>query len=266
QLQTTNKYAVLEDAKDGDVQGKQLAIIEEMALGAVQSDPKSPGKGKNGAVQNNQQQVTTFTGRLNPAAQEFNPNSAGIESTNGGANGKEIPMGRETTSQWVKRAFKANDVGTNTSCQEIPSQDTMVDRELANNPEIQANDIPVLKVGERDQRIGGRLWSDQRKIDSEEDEVPLGAQPDKEPIHEDKEEEEQSVNGNAIVTTNNADVAPIPGRTAEIEVTQDRQEEQNIQGNIEEAVRIDAVDPGGTGRTNDAEELASMEKDKGMQA
>lgn len=133
---------------------------------------------------------------MNPAAPAFNPNSVGIESTNGAVDTspkgseKAAHKSKESTSKWVQKAFKGTagvrTVGVNTSCQDIPSHDTLVDKELAQNPANQTdeNNFPNLK--ERVQWSGGRLWSEQREVDSDEEEVPDGAPIDEEHVLEDK--------------------------------------------------------------------------------
>ncbi|OIT38083.1 hypothetical protein A4A49_60368, partial [Nicotiana attenuata] len=259
QVQTSNKFAALEEEENGDEQGKQLA----MALVAVQSSPKSPAGGNHGTVQHHQQQIFNTARKLNPAAPEFNLNSAGIGSTNGGADsntrggGQEEIRGKESTAQWVQRAFNGNaggiTVGVNTSCQDIPSQDTLVDKELASNPEIQTNDTVFPKVNEKVQWSGGKLWSNLREEDSDADEVPLGAQADEEPMHEEKEDEKQSVNGNAIITFDNkADDNSTKANTESKEqaVIKNIQDKAGSHGECvqnAEGIGIDAVDPGGTG-------------------
>lgn len=66
------------------------------------------------------------TGKLN-AATAFNPNTTGIEVAKEGAS--TTPKGiKESTTQWVNRAFRVHNVTTNQSYQEIlfQSLDTSV--------------------------------------------------------------------------------------------------------------------------------------------
>lgn len=79
-----------------------------------------------------------------------------------------------------------------------------MDNELAKTPQIESaggktkNDF--LEVNEIAQWSGGRLWSNQIEEDSDEGEVSEGVPADEEPIEDDQKGEEQSVNGNPIVT------------------------------------------------------------------
>lgn len=197
QVQVANKFAVLEVIDEEDEPGNQLALVEASAT------PKAPGNG-------NQDERQKHTGNLNPAAPAFTPNSSGIGSANDRVNtspkgkAKEIHKTKESTAQWVERTFNTKtgegSVGINISYQDIPSQDTMVDKELAKSPALpDGTKFPTLQ--ERVQWRGGRLWSDQREEDSEADEVPEGAKVDEEPVVEEQEEEEQSVNDHPTAIT-----------------------------------------------------------------
>lgn len=166
-----------------------MALIDKVQK-VIQLDKVSPvrGGGNPGTTQKLQHQTGNTAENLNRVAPEFYLNSADFGSTNGRAESnirgsdKEVTGGKESTAQWVQRAFNVNaggiTVGVNTFCQDFPSQDTLVEKELANNPEIQTNDTIFLKVTDRVQWSGGRLWSNQREEDSDADEVPLGAQID----------------------------------------------------------------------------------------
>lgn len=87
-------------------------------------------------------------------------------------------MQRESTSQWVNTTF-GQDVTTNQSCQEIPSQNV---------------DSTATSELDRIQVDASKLWSDQAEEDSEEGEY--GFESDEEGPMEDQEQEveEQSVN------------------------------------------------------------------------
>ncbi|OIT29161.1 hypothetical protein A4A49_65754, partial [Nicotiana attenuata] len=258
QVQTSNKFAALEEAGSGDVQGKELAIIEEAATGAAaQTNPKSPVTEKQDTVQQQLQNKGNAARVLNPAALDFNMNSAGIGSTNGGGVANRKGNGKlenkESTAQWVQRAFQGNEVdklvGINTSCQDIPSQDTLVERDLSNKPEIQTKENLNQKLNEKIQWSGGKLWSEQREIDSDEDEVPIGAQHDEEPMYEDKEEEEQSINDKSINTTTSKDDIIQPKEkngATEIKDTKGMKEQLPTSGKAGEGRGSDTVDPGGT--------------------
>ncbi|OIT04318.1 hypothetical protein A4A49_65124, partial [Nicotiana attenuata] len=224
----------------------------QIATGEIKYTPKSTATGKYDVVKQQQQQAGHTVGKLNPTAPEFNINSAGVGSTNGGTETK-LHRYNESTAEWVQRAFLGttgeNIVGINTSYQEIPSQDTLVDMELGNNPEIQTKEKFLSKVNERVQWSGGKLWSDQREIDPEENDVPAGAQHDEEPVHEDKEEEEKNVNGEASVAiSNKEDAAATKEKNDAVEklATKEPQEENSSQVNPAEGVGTGAVDPGGT--------------------
>lgn len=73
----------------------------------------------------------------------------------------------------MQRTFTANAAATNTSCQEIPSQDTRREGELAKKSvKVQASDIgsEMFKDNDRVQWSGGRLWANQIEEDTEEGE------------------------------------------------------------------------------------------------
>nr|XP_009800037.1 PREDICTED: uncharacterized protein DDB_G0287625-like [Nicotiana sylvestris] len=146
-------------------------------------------------------------GKLNPAAQVFHLKSSRISSTNGVVNGKEASKAKNDTAQWVERSFKNKTgegiVKINKPCQENPSQDTLVNKVLNKTPNSHAEGSKSATFKERVQGCGGRLWDTQREYDSEENEVPLGAQADEEPNEKDKEEDEQSVNGEPHANDNN---------------------------------------------------------------
>ncbi|OIT07880.1 hypothetical protein A4A49_07314 [Nicotiana attenuata] len=108
------------------------------------------------------------------------------------------------------------------------------------------------KVNEMVQWVGGRLWSDQREEDSDAEEVPVGAPVDEEPMYAEQEEEEQSVNGDRIVTINNntdgnTNKADAEGKDKE--TNNDNLEATGTDGNYAdnaEGIGTNAGDPGGT--------------------
>nr|XP_009759677.1 PREDICTED: uncharacterized protein LOC104212169 [Nicotiana sylvestris] len=170
-VQVANKFAILQGMDEEEEHVSQLAMVVANATtnsSALHNQASMKQKPKN--MVNNE-------GKLNPAAQAFHINSSGIGSTNGLVNGNEASKAKNDTAQWVERSFKDKTregiVKINTSCQEIPSQDTLVNKDA------------------------------QREYDSEENEVPLGAQADEEPNEKDKKEDEQSVNGELNANDNN---------------------------------------------------------------
>ncbi|OIT33484.1 hypothetical protein A4A49_59410, partial [Nicotiana attenuata] len=114
------------------------------------------------------------------------------------------------------------------------------------------NETNFYKVNERVQWVGGRLWSDQREEDSVAEEVPDGAPANEEPMYVEQEEEEQSVNGDPIVTINNntdgnTNKADAEGKDKE--TNNDNLEAAGTYGSYTdnaEGIGIDAGDPGGT--------------------
>ncbi|XP_070022141.1 uncharacterized protein [Nicotiana sylvestris] len=298
QVQITNKFVALGDDESNEVHGKELAIIEEvqeishvdvaspsnkrkqgngkhntqsgngnqMATGEVQTTPRSTAGRKKEAAFQQKQQIGNEGEKLNPAAPEFNRSSAGIGSTNGGSEAM-VNKPKKTTSQWVQRTFIGNTlVGVNTSCKDTPSQDTMVEMEMANILEIQTNENFLPQMKERVQWSGGKLWSEQREDDSEENEVPVGAKHDEELVLEEKEEEEKSVNGEETVTVTNKEEIAAEKRKIERDNSNDEtavpkekidakeqhttkqiQEGNTYQLHIKEGVGMDAIDSGGTG-------------------
>lgn len=147
--------------------------------------------------------------RLNSVAPTASPNSVGVvaqneceESRSKGRNTDEKSR-KETTTQWVQRTFNGNVVATNTSCQDIPSQDTRVEGQLVKNTK---NELTVdakfekFRSNERIKWSGGRLWADQTEEDSEEGEIQDEMQSDEETGGDEIEEKKQSVSGNANVS------------------------------------------------------------------
>ncbi|OIS97327.1 hypothetical protein A4A49_60563, partial [Nicotiana attenuata] len=174
--QTANKFAVLE-VEDGDNNdNNQLVVVED------NSKEKSPA------------QSIKSTGKLNPSAPTFRPAASGIDSSKIGDKTKASDAGKgdkitteqggikESTAQWVGRTF-ADNVATNQSCQEIPSQSvdfTAIDG--------------ITEGDEREQLNGKKLWLQQIEEDTEEGELPDGASGEEESTDEENDQEEQSVN------------------------------------------------------------------------
>ncbi|OIT00963.1 hypothetical protein A4A49_11182 [Nicotiana attenuata] len=132
------------------------------------------------------------TGSLNPAATVFKPSSAGnpklIKWNNVNPNGSGIAVDKgvqlESIAQWVTRTFGGNLVPTNQSCQEIPSQS--IDTNVADT---------LSRDDNRLQLSGSKLWCDQTKEGSEDGELLEGVIGEDESTDEEKEDEEQTVNG-----------------------------------------------------------------------
>ncbi|OIT29667.1 hypothetical protein A4A49_60295, partial [Nicotiana attenuata] len=174
--QTANKFAVLE-VEDGDNNdNNQLVVVEE------NSKEKSPA------------QSNKSTGKLNPSAPTFRPAASRINSSKVGDKTKASDAGKgdkitteqggikESIAQWVGRTF-ADNVATNQSCQEIPSQSvdfTAIDG--------------ITEGDEREQLNGKKLWLQQIEEDTEEGELPDGASGEEESTDEENDQEEQSVN------------------------------------------------------------------------
>ncbi|OIT19316.1 hypothetical protein A4A49_58484, partial [Nicotiana attenuata] len=124
----------------------------------------------------------------------FTPKSTGIGSTTNkedtekhkSKNNEMVEDNqRDSTVDWVNRAFNANTVATNQSCQEVPSQATEIDANLRN-----------INITEDIQAEGRKIWSQQVEEDSDEGELPEGACGEVESSDEEVDQEEQSVNNN----------------------------------------------------------------------
>ncbi|XP_070004263.1 uncharacterized protein [Nicotiana sylvestris] len=200
-VQVANKFAILQGMDEEEEPVNQLAMV------AANAATNSPAVHNQASTKQKPKHMVNNEGKLNPAAQAFHLNSSGIGSTNGLVNGNKASKAEKDTAQWVERSFKDKTgdeiVKINTSCQEIPSQDTLVNKELNKTPNSQAEGSKSSTFKERVQGCGGRLWDAQREYDSKENEVPLGAQADEEPNEKDKEEDEQSVNVEPHANDNN---------------------------------------------------------------
>ncbi|XP_070014294.1 uncharacterized protein [Nicotiana sylvestris] len=171
-------------------------LINQLAMVADNVATNSSALHNQASTKQKTKNMVNNEGKLNPAAQAFHLNSSGISSTNGLVNGKEASKAKNDTAQWVERSFKDKTgegiVKINKPCKEIPSQDTLVNKVLNKKPNSKVEGSKSFTFKERVQECGGRLWEAQREYDSEENEVPLGAQDDEEPNENDKEEDEQS--------------------------------------------------------------------------
>uniref|UniRef100_A0A1S4D499 Homeobox protein 9-like n=1 Tax=Nicotiana tabacum TaxID=4097 RepID=A0A1S4D499_TOBAC len=168
-VQVANKFAILQGMVEEEEPVNQLAMVAANVatnISALHNQASTKQKQKN---------MVNNWGKLNPAAQAFHLNSSGIISNNGLDNGNEASKSKNDAAQWV----------------------------LNKNPNSQAEGSKSSTFKERVQECGGRLWEAQREYDSEENEVPLGAQADDEPNENDKEEYEQSVNGEIHANDNN---------------------------------------------------------------
>ncbi|XP_009773368.1 uncharacterized protein [Nicotiana sylvestris] len=195
-VQVANKFAILQGMEEEEEHVNQLAMV------AANATTNSPAVHNQASTKQKPKHMVNNEGKLDPTAQSFHLNSSSICSTNGLVNGKEALKAKNYTAQWVERSFKDKIgdgiVKINTSCKEIPSQDTVVNKELNKTPNTKAEGLKSSTFKERVQGCGGRLWDAQREYDSEENEVPLGAQADEEPNEKDKEEDEQSLNEKSV--------------------------------------------------------------------
>ncbi|OIT20059.1 hypothetical protein A4A49_59584, partial [Nicotiana attenuata] len=116
QIQTSNMFAVLEVQEDEDA-------------------------GRNQLVEIGNKSTVNSTKKLNHTAAVFTPKSTGVGSTTSkedtekhkNKNDEMVEDNqRDSTVAWVNRAFNANTVATNQSCQEVPSQATEIDATLRN--------------------------------------------------------------------------------------------------------------------------------------
>lgn len=187
-MQVSNKFAALEAFEERNEQN-QLAIVEA-AQEVTQVENISPAKEKNRGSGSRSPKKASPTGNkkgLNPSGPNFNPFLKGSEAAKQGVcntltgrmSGEQLNV--ETTSLWVQRAFVSNVVATNTFYQEIPSQVTRVDNNLAKkqkkeaHAESEASD-DLFTSTEKTKWTGGRLWEDQIEEDSEEGDIPDGMQ------------------------------------------------------------------------------------------
>lgn len=180
QVQIANEFAILEVDEGENNENKQLVLVEE----------------------SNEQMSSRHHPNTTPVFNSTSPGTGvSIEGNKGISQVKDKKnpsTNKESTSQWVQRTFGANLVTTNTSCQEIHSQNTL---------EADA----MIKESGRIQLGQGNLWSDQIEEDSEEDNL-FGDEEDSDDLPEEDQEgvEEQSENGQGVqaMTTNNEKQQP----------------------------------------------------------
>ncbi|XP_070017818.1 uncharacterized protein [Nicotiana sylvestris] len=232
QIQTTNQFAVLEIENGETNEGNQLAVVEE--------SPVQKTTGNNDIQQNNctagveneleeqefdfstrqmvqkvtspsssrRQSSKTQPKKLNHAAPTFNPTAIRNHAANRESIadcvqqhlGNEQHFDNYSTAQWVQEAFKNNVVQVNTSCQDIPSQDTKVEQHLANNKEIELIediDFEKFRTNEKDKWAGGRLWINQIEEVLADGQIPDTMHSEEEIGGNEVEDEDQSVNCNA---------------------------------------------------------------------
>lgn len=140
QMQTTNKFAILEEEEGEKNENNQLMLIEES------NEQRSP------------RHNLKITGSLNIAATPYKHSSPGITKSkkennvtptwNGNAVAQGIQM--ESTAQWATRTFGGNIVPTNQSGKEIPSHSMCTNVTAAG-----------FKYNDRLQLSESKLWSDQ---------------------------------------------------------------------------------------------------------
>ncbi|XP_070004386.1 uncharacterized protein [Nicotiana sylvestris] len=227
-VQIANKFAILQGMDEEEEPVNQLAMV------AANVATNSSALHNQAATRQKSKNMINNLGKLNPAAQAFQLYSSRTISTNALVNEMEASKSKNDTAQWVERSFKDKTgeviVKINKPCQEIPSKDTLVNMVLNKNPNSQAEGSKSSTFKEKVQECGGRLWEAQREYDSEENEVPLGAQADEEPNENDKEEDEQSVNGeihpNDDNTTGRGPEVNDPGGTEDDQLQKSQEEPQ----------------------------------------
>lgn len=166
-MQVSNKYVAL-DLEEGEVQeNNQLIWVEDDTI--IRSPRPSP----------------TSTGKLNQAVAVFNANSIGFKAAKEGLTTSPKGNGvKESTAQWVNKAFGDYNIATNQSCQEILSQS------------LDINVIPEQEnLKDHLNFSGGKLWSEQVEEESDEGEFFEGHEYVEEVEDDDQEQEEKNVNG-----------------------------------------------------------------------
>ncbi|OIT29519.1 hypothetical protein A4A49_62801, partial [Nicotiana attenuata] len=200
-------FAALENIEEGNDQNKQLVIVDEVQE-VLQVENNSPNKEWNAGQGSRSPKKASPNGNrkgLNPAAPTFNPTFMGSEvvkhggadNPNGRGNGE--PANKEYTSQWVHRTFAGNIVTTNTSFQEVPSQNTRVENFLAKKNNTMTDEeadtgAEIVAAKEKVKWTGDKLWINQIEEDPDEGIIPDGMVAERDSDVE-IGEEEQSVNG-----------------------------------------------------------------------
>lgn len=176
-VETTNQFAILEVEEGQQDANNELALV---AQSTASPTPNTTGKGK----PKSSTKHTTPGKHLNVAAPAYNLATNEIMVLKA-ITQKEKE--KESTSQWVNKAFGPNNVTTNHSYQETPSQslDTKAIEEQEN-------------YQDRVKFMEGRLWNAQEEEHTEEEEDNLVNGKEKnDHIEEDVHyEEEYSVNAN----------------------------------------------------------------------
>ncbi|XP_070002839.1 uncharacterized protein [Nicotiana sylvestris] len=242
-VHVANKFEILRGLEEEEEPINQLAKVTDNAA-ASSSTPHN-----HASTKQKPKNMVNNEGNLNPAAQIFLLNSLGISSTNGLVIGNEASKAINDTAQWVERSLKNKTgegiVKNNKPCQQIPSQDKLVNKVPNKTPYSQAEGSKSTTFKERVQGCGGRLWDTQREYDSEENEVPQGAQADEEPNEKDKEEDEESINGEHQVNDNNTT------EITEIRNYEGRDQEVNDPGGTKDnQIQISQEDPQGHNTTD----------------
>ncbi|OIT01019.1 hypothetical protein A4A49_60046, partial [Nicotiana attenuata] len=175
QVQTANKFAALENEEsevDGD---NQLTLGNTNNVSIPSANTQATGRA------------------LNALAPAFDPKSSGKKTRMGKSGTNEAEQigeknqkqRKESTAQWVSRAFAVNKVTMNQSCPEISSQE--IDPE-----EVAEQELIKQKV----KWTGGKLWDDQTEDDPDEGDLLEGYEEENVP-DEETQSKEVSGNGNA---------------------------------------------------------------------
>ncbi|XP_019246470.1 PREDICTED: uncharacterized protein DDB_G0290685-like [Nicotiana attenuata] len=186
QVQTNNKFDVLEIDNSEDNTNNQLALVEEQTDQTNMPKPKDHGK-------------------LNLAAANFISKYPGTDK--GGKEGKKklhVTPAASSTPGVTNKQRNREDTGM----QEVPTQDTRVDANLANNVDndnIVDTEFEIFQSNEKVKWTRGRLWEDQTEEDEEEGEIPDGIQSEEEIGGDSVEDEDQTVNGKAKGTGTSVD-------------------------------------------------------------
>lgn len=115
-VQTNNQFSILE-IEDGEQENNNDLALVPQSIALLNPTTTGKGNAKSPAKRNT-------PGRLNAAAPAYNPTSTGIVENNlvDLEDNSQKEKEKESTSQWVIRAFGVNNVTTNQTCQEITSQ------------------------------------------------------------------------------------------------------------------------------------------------
>ncbi|XP_070013760.1 uncharacterized protein [Nicotiana sylvestris] len=180
QIQSTNKFALLE-IENGELnEDNQLAVVEEVQKTIGHNDIQHNNSTVIVAIDSEEQEVHVST--KNPTTK--------INADN-----------EKSTTAWVQTAFANNVVGTNTSCKDIPSQDTRINETMAknsvkvntvhamtrqeeqtsnDNEQVEDTDFEMFKSSETINWKGSKFWLNQTEEDPGEGQVPDGMASDDE--------------------------------------------------------------------------------------